>query len=100
MKGIPYIAENINKIIVIQPKHGYAKKYKRALDIRDHQKRKRLKKKWNNIITRYINKYTTVKYIAGYEPTVVNIVDRTAYTMPEGDYYSPIVITCNKGPED
>lgn len=30
----------------------------------------------------------------------VNIIDRTDYTMPEGDYYSPIAITCNKGPEN
>ena len=51
------MAENTTQILVIQPKHGYTKKYKRASNIRDHQKRKRLKKKWKNIINRYNKKY-------------------------------------------
>lgn len=93
------MAENITKIILIQPKHGYTKKYKRASNIRDHQKRKRLKKKWDNIINRYKKKYTTEKYIAGYGPIVVNIKDQTAVTTLN-DCCSPIVIPWNKGPEN
>lgn len=92
------MANNTVRCIDFQPKDGYTKKYKRACNIRDHQKRNRLKKKWDNIINRYNKKYATKKYIAG--STVVNIIDRTDYTMLGGDYYSPIVITCNKGPEN
>ena len=51
------MAENNTQILVIQTKPGYTKKYKRASNIREHQKRKRLKKKWNNIINRYNTKY-------------------------------------------
>lgn len=92
------MVENNNQILVVKTRHCFFKKYIRARKIRDHQKRKRLKKKWNNIANRYYKKYTTEKCIVG--STVVNIVDRTDYIMPEGDYYSPIVITCNKGPEN
>lgn len=93
------MAENITKIILIQPKHGYAKKYRRAYNIRDHQKRKRLKKKWDTIISRYKKKYTTEKYITGSGSIVVNIVDQTAVTTLNG--YCPLIpITFNKGPEN
>lgn len=97
MNDILYDKSTI-RCITILVKDGYVKKYKRACNIKEHQKRKRLKKKWDNIINRYNKKYTTIKYITG--STVVNIVDRTDYTMLEGDYYSPIAITCNKGPEN
>lgn len=89
---------NNTQILVVKTRSGFIKKYIRARKIRDHQKRKRLKKKWNNIANRYYKKYTTEKCIVG--STVVNIIDRTAYTMPEEDYYLPIAITCNNGPEN
>lgn len=92
------MVENNTQILVVKTRPGFIKKYKRACNIRDHQKRKRLQTKWNNIANRYYKKYTTEKCIVG--STVVNIIDRTDYTMLGGDYYSPIVITCNKGPEN
>lgn len=51
------MVENTTQILVIQTKPGYTKKYKRASNIGRHQKRKRLKKKWTNIINRYNMKY-------------------------------------------
>ena len=64
------MAENTTKILVIQPKHGYTKKYKRASNIREHQKRKRLKKKWDNIINRYNKKYLLEARLIDVENTI------------------------------
>lgn len=92
------MVENNTQILVVKTRPGFIKKYRRACNIRDHQKRKRLQTKWNNIANRYYKKYTTEKCIVG--STVVNIVDRTAYTMST-DCYSVkpfICITCDKGP--
>ena len=64
------MADNTTKILVIQPKHGYTKKYKRASNIREHQKRKRLKKKWDNIINRYNKKYLLEARLIDVENTI------------------------------
>ena len=64
------MAENTTQILVIQTRHGYTKKYKRASNIRKHQKRKRLKKKWNNIINRYNKKYLLEARLIDVENTI------------------------------
>lgn len=66
------------QILVIQTRHGYTKKYKRASNIREHQKRKRLKKKWNNIINRYNMKYLLEARLIDVE----NTVSPPKFTLP------------------
>jgi hypothetical protein len=71
--------ENIStQILAIQTRHCYTKKYKRAYNIRSHQKRKRLKKKWNNIINRYNKKYLLKDRLIDVE----NPVSPPKFTLP------------------